>query len=83
MWLSTKADTAIPYVSKALKVVPLLAPEYGKAAMARVDLSGTVSVGLRAAPHIPNAASTTTKVDNALQFGALDDLTTSFRYITK
>ena len=31
--LTSKADTTAPYVSIALKAVPLLAPEYGDATM--------------------------------------------------
>ena len=43
--LARQADKAIPYVSTALKVVPLLAPEYGEAALAIDDQLGKVSTG--------------------------------------
>ena len=55
--LERQADKAIPYVSTALKVVPLLAPAYGEAAMAIDDQLGKVSMGLQSAPYIANAAS--------------------------
>ena len=47
----------MPYVSTALKVVSLLAPEYGEAAMSMDDQWGKVSMGLQAAPYIANAAN--------------------------
>lgn len=55
--LARQADQSMPYVSTALKVVPLLAPEYVETAMAIYDQLGTVSMGLQAAPYIANAAS--------------------------
>ena len=45
--LARQADKAIPYVSTALKVVTLLALEYGEAAMAIGDQLGKVSIGLQ------------------------------------
>ena len=79
--LAKQADKAIPYVSTALKVVPLLAPEYGEAAMAIDDQLGKVSMGLQAAPYIANAASNIAqKVDNVLPFGSCGDLTTTSSY---
>ena len=63
--LARQADKAIPYVSTALKVVPLLAPEYGEAAMAIYDQVRKTSMGLQAAPYIANTASNIAqKVDN-------------------
>ena len=41
-YLARQADKAIPYVSTALKVVPLLAPEYSEAAIAIDDQLGKV-----------------------------------------
>ena len=35
--LARKADSGVPYLSTALKVVPSLAPEYAEAAMAAYD----------------------------------------------
>ena len=40
-----KETTAVPYVSMAMKVVPLLAPEYGAATMAIDESLGTVRMG--------------------------------------
>ena len=69
--LARQADKGVPYLSKALKVVPLLAPEYGEAAIAIDDQLGKVSMGLKATPRIANAASSIAqKVDNVLQFGS-------------
>ena len=79
--LARQADKTIPYISTAMKVVPLLAPEYGEAAMAIYDQLGTVSMGLKAAPHIANAASNIAqKVDNVLPFRSFGDLKTTSRY---
>ena len=55
--LARQADKGVPYLSTALKVVPLLAPEYTEATMAVDDSLGAVSMGLKAAPRIANAAS--------------------------
>ena len=55
--LSRQANKAIPYVSAALKVVPLFAFEYGEAAIAIDVQFGTISMGLQAAPYRANAAS--------------------------
>ena len=67
--LARQADKAIPYVSTALKIVPLGAPAYGEAAMATDDQLGKVSNGLQAAPHIANSDSNTAqKVGNVLTF---------------
>ena len=43
--LAIKADSGVPYLPTALKVAPLLAPEYTKAAMAADDSLGAVSIG--------------------------------------
>ena len=56
-YLARKPYTAVRYVSTALKVVPLLALEYTEAATAIDGSLRTVSMGLNAAPHIANAAS--------------------------
>ena len=67
--LARKADSGVPYLSTALKVVPLLAPEYTEAAMAADDSLGTVLMGLKMAPYIANAASSIAqKVDNVSLF---------------
>ena len=59
----------------------MLAPEYTEAAMVADDSLGAVSMGLKAAPHIANAASSIAqKVDNVLPFGSFGDLTTTSRY---
>ena len=64
-----------------MKVVHFIAPEYGEAAMAICDQIGTVSMGLKPAPHIANAASNIAqKVDNVLPFGSFGDLKTTSRY---
>ena len=79
--LARQADKGVPYLSTALKVVPLLAPEYTEAAMAVDDSLGAVSMGLKATPHIANAASSIAqKVDNVLPFGSFGDITTTSRY---
>ena len=79
--LARQADKAIPYVSTALKVAPLLAPEYGDAAMSIYDQLGKVAMGWHAAPYIANAASNSAqKVDNVLPFGLFGDLTTTSGY---
>ena len=79
--LARQADKGVPYLSTALKVVPLLAPENTDAAMAADDALGAVSMGLKAAPHIANAASSIEqKVDNVLPFGSFGDITTTSRY---
>ena len=76
--LARKADTAIPYVSTALQVVPLLAPEHGETAIKLDKSLGTVSVGLKATPYIANATSSIAqKADNALPYGSFGDFTTS------
>ena len=54
--LAIKEDSAVLYVSTALKVVPLLALEYTDAAIAADDSLGTVSMVLNLAPHIASAA---------------------------
>ena len=54
-----QADKAIPYVSTALKRVPLLAPEFEEVAMATDYQLGEVSTGLQATLHIANSASKT------------------------
>ena len=65
----------------ALKVVPLLGPEYGEAAMAIDAQLGQVSIGLQAAPYIANSASNIAqKVDNVLPFGSVGDLRTTSRF---
>ena len=56
-YLARKPYTAVPYVSTALKVVLLLALEYTEAATAMDGSLRNVSMGLNAAPHIANAAS--------------------------
>ena len=43
--LARPADKGVPYLSTALKVVPVLAPEYGEAAIAIDDQLGKVSMG--------------------------------------
>ena len=49
--------------------------------MAADDSLGTVSMGLKMAPHIANAASIIAQiVDNVLPFGSFGDLTTTSRY---
>ena len=64
------------------KVVPLIAPEYGKAAMKLGDSLGAVSMGFNEAPYVANAANNiATKVATALHFGSCGGLTTSSRYI--
>ena len=79
--LARQADKGVPYLSTALKVVPLLAPEYGKAAIAIDDQLGKVSMGLQATPHIANATSNIPqKVDNVLPFGSYGNITTTSRY---
>ena len=79
--LTRQADKAIPYVSTALKVLLLLAPEYGEAAIAIDDQLGKVSMGFRSVPYIANAASNIAqKVDNVLPFGSSCDMTTTSTY---
>ena len=81
--VARQADKAIHYVSTALKVVPLVAPEYGEAAIQLDESLGTVSMGSQAAPYLTNTASSIAqKVDNSVPFGSVRDLTTSSRYIT-
>ena len=64
-----------------MKVVPSLAPEYGEAAIAIDDQVKKVSIGLKSAPYIANAANNTTqKVGNVLPFGSLGYVTTTSRY---
>ena len=71
-------DTAAPYASMALKTVPLLAPEYGEAAMKLDETLGSVSMGLKAVPYVANTASSiATKVDNVLPGGRFSDLCSS------
>ena len=79
--LARQVDKGIPYLSTGLKVVPLLAPAYIEPAMAKVGALGTVSMGLKAAPHIANVASTIAKnVDNVLPVGSFGELTTISRF---
>ena len=79
--LARQADKGVPYLSTALKVVPLLAPEYTEAAMAADDSLGAVSMGLTEAPHIAHAASSIAqKVDNVLPFRSFGDLTSTSRF---
>ena len=79
--LARQADKGIPYLSTALKVVPLLAPEYGEAAIAIDDQLGKVPMVFKAAPYIANAASNIAqKVDNVLPYGSFGDLATTSRY---
>ena len=52
--------------------------------MAIADSLGTVSMGLKVAPHIANAASSiATMFDNDLHVGSFGELTTSSRYISQ
>ena len=72
--LARKADATVPYVTSALNVVPLLAPDYGESHMAICDSFGTVSLGCKAAPHDANAAtSIATKVHNLLPCDSFGD----------
>ena len=78
--LARQADKGIPYLSTGLKVVPLLAPAYIEPAFAKVGSLGTVSMGLKAAPHIANVASTIAKkVGNVLPVGSFDKTTSRFK----
>ena len=69
--LARQADKGVPYLSTALKVVPLTAPEYGEAAMVVDSSLGMVSTGLQAAPYIANTASSIAQqVGNAISCGS-------------
>ena len=48
--LAKQVDKGIPYLSAALKVLPLLAPECTEATMAVDDSLGAVSMVLKATP---------------------------------
>ena len=53
-----------------MKTVPLIAPEYGAAAIELDDSLGTVHIGLNAVPSVANEASSIAEtVDNVLPFG--------------
>ena len=55
--LARQADKAVPYASTAIEIVSLLAPAFTEAAIAIYDSFGAASMGLKATPHIANAAS--------------------------
>ena len=80
--LARHAETAVPYVSIALKTVPLLARDYGLFCNKLDESVEIVSIGQKAAPYIAATASSIAQtVDNALPFGFFGDLSTSSRYV--
>ena len=80
--LARNADAVVPFASMALRVVSLLAPEHGEAAMQLDDPFGACLIGFNAGLYGVNAASSLAKqADNAILVGSFGDLPTSYRYI--
>ena len=80
--LAKQVDKGVPYLSGALKVVPVVALEYGEAAMQVDNSLGTVPAGLKSAPYVTKAASQVAhKIDRVMPFGKFGDVRSSSRCI--
>ena len=70
-YLAKQVGKGVPYLSTTLKVVPLIAPEYGEPTMAVDNSLGMVSMGIQAAPYKANKTSTVAQMlDNVLHVGS-------------
>ena len=55
-YLAIKADAHAPYVSMALKAMPLIAPKYGEATSQLDESLGKLSMCLEATPDVASTA---------------------------